>query len=95
MPIWKKTMVKIGAKKVAAVVVKREKSTEKTVDSARRFQRGSRHESAEVLKVKAIGKLALTPMLWMPFLWTDPKLLFSPTRDNTPQPPPLSVMTPA
>jgi ABC-type taurine transport system substrate-binding protein len=72
MAIWKKTMTKIGPKKVAGLDVNKEKTAVKTVDKARRFHRGSLHFSEALttgpvlLKPNDKGKLELNATLEMP-----------------------------
>ena len=101
MAVWKKSIVKMGIKKVAGLDVTSPIKAVNIVDKMRRFHRGSWHLfeasiMADVwLKVNDMGKSESKPTLDMPFLSVAPYLLFSPIKERTPQPPFPLLITPA
>ena len=78
MAIWKKTMMKMGAKKVTGLDVKTANSAVKIVDRMRRSHLGSRHWSEafttceDWLNTKDRGKAESKPTLEIPCRLTAP-----------------------
>jgi hypothetical protein len=95
-PTWKKSPINILKKKTPGDVVKSDNKIVKVSDTNSNSQRASFASQVILLwKVKDDGKLESKGMLSMPFLLELWKLVWYPTRETTPHPPTLLLMTPA
>ena len=88
-PTWKKSIGKTETKKIRGEALQRERITVKAMVMASKGHRKSLTHFADNpdRKLYDFGNVVSNPMLWMPLRLDAAKLLCSPARDTTPQPP--------